>query len=230
MKAIGYVRVSTEEQAREGISLEAQQQMIETYARLKGLELTRVYVDAGVTTKIPLERRTGGAEFLSALESGVAVVAFKLDRMFRNTVECLSWIEDWDKRGIAVHFLDLGGQAVDTQSAMGRFFLTIMAAVAELERNQIGERTAAVKAHQRRNGGFCGGFVPWGFKLIADRLVVNEEEQAAIATARRYRKRGWSLRKIGNELSDRGFRPRRGKAFGAEQVKHLLAAADRLAA
>lgn len=227
MRAVGYIRVSTEEQAKDGLSLEAQQAAIESYARFRGLDLNEIFVDAGVTSKVPMERRERGRLFLAAVRPGMAVIAFKLDRMFRNTVECLSQIEQWERFDIAVHFIDLGGQAVDTRSAMGRFFLTVMAAVAELERNQIGERTAAVKAHQRNNGRFCGGYVPWGFRLgSCGALVVDEEEQNAILEAKRLRKKGLSFRNIGNKLLERDFRPRQGRSWGPEQIKNLLGAGD----
>lgn len=222
MKSIGYIRVSTEDQAREGVSLEAQETAIRTYAALKGLDIEEIIVDAGVTTKIPLERRKGGAELISRLGKDVAVIAYKLDRIFRNTVECLSTIERWEKRGVSVHFIDLGGQAVDTRSATGRFVLTILAAVAEMERNQLGERTSAALQQKKRNGEYTGGNVPYGYRNGDGNLREDEREQTAIAIAKSLHRAGMSLRKIGETLILQGFPPRSGFRWYASQIRLLV--------
>jgi len=141
MRAVAYVRVSTEEQATEGISLEAQNHRVRAYCELRGLELVDIITDAGVSAGKPLARRDGGARLLHLIRRGeaVAVVAFKLDRLFRNCADCLTVTATWDRSGVALHLIDLGGQAVDTSTAMGRFFLTVMAGAAEMERGLVAE-------------------------------------------------------------------------------------------
>lgn len=222
MKAIGYIRVSTEDQAREGVSLEAQVSMIRSYAELRGLELSEIITDAGVTTKTPLQIRPGGMKLISKLGQDVAVIAYKLDRLFRNTVECLSTIDQWEKLGATVHFIDLGGQAVDTRSATGRFVLTVLAAVAEMERNQLRERTSAALQHKKRNGEYTGGRVPYGYRNGDGTLHEDEREQTAIALARSLHKRGQSLRRIGEALLRNGFPPRKGGKWHASQIRLLV--------
>ncbi len=89
--AIGYIRVSTEEQTSSGLGLADQRSRIEAYCRLRGLELTTIISDAGVSGGRPLASRAGGAELVSALRRRDVrnVVMLKLDRGFRNAADCL---------------------------------------------------------------------------------------------------------------------------------------------
>ena len=99
--AIAYVRVSTEEQAREGVSLDAQARAVRSYCEMRRLPLAEVVIDAGVSAGKPLAKRDGGAAILTAVkrrEVG-AVIAFKLDRLFRDCADCLSVVGDWDRLG-----------------------------------------------------------------------------------------------------------------------------------
>lgn len=226
--AIAYVRVSTDEQANEGVSLEAQEARIRAYCQMRGLELVDVIVDVGVSAGKPLESRDGGKRVLDAIRSrkAHAVVALKLDRLFRNCADCLMVVESWDKAGIALHLVDLGGQAVDTSSAMGRFFLTVMAGAAELERNQIRERTSLAMQHKKAQGERVGN-IAYGFRLADDgvSLVKDEAEQAVIARIQEARARGLSLRAIVAELERAGVVNRAGNPVALKQVVRILEAA-----
>jgi len=149
-----YLRVSTEEQAREGVSLDAQEARVLADAAAHGLDVNVTYRDSGVSGSVPLGERPQGAELLAALDRGEVqhVLAFKLDRLFRDLVDCLRTVRQWDDAGTAMHLVDLGGQAVNTGSAVGRFFLGMLAGVAELERNLIAERTSAALRHKVARG------------------------------------------------------------------------------
>lgn len=132
-----------------------------------------------------------------------AVVAFKLDRLFRNAGDCLTVVEGWERRGVALHLIDLGGQAIDTSSAAGKFFLTVMAGAAEMERNQIRERTRAGMAEKRARCEYTGGQVPYGYVVGAGgrELVEQPDEQEIVATIRELRAEGTSLRGIVERLN-----------------------------
>ena len=153
----------------------------------------------------------------------VAVIAFGLDRLFRDAADCLAVTKSWDEFGVDLHLVSLGGQTVDTSTAMGRFFLTVMAGVAEMERNLIIERTMASLEHLRAQGRRISA-TPYGFDLHADglHLVPNLEEQKAIAMARRLRKKGVSLRKIAARLFKKGHTARNGEPLHPYQVKRLV--------
>ncbi len=225
MKAVGYVRVSTIEQANEGVSLSAQSEAIRSYCVFRKLELLELVVDAGVSAGEPLSSRPGGSKVLElvAHEEVVAVVAFGLDRLFRDAADCLAVTKVWNAFDVDLHLISLGGQAVDTSTAMGRFFLTIMAGVAEMERNLIVERTTASMGYLRSQGRRISA-TPYGFDLHEDglHLVPNVEEQKAIGMARRLRNKGLSLRKIAARLHKKGHSARSGEPFHAQQVKRLI--------
>ena len=126
--AVLYLRVSTQEQATEGISLETQEAKLRAYCALRGLTIVKVIIEAGVSAGKPLDEREGGHELLTLVRRREVahVVSYKLDRLFRDCADCLTVTAAWDKHGVSLHLVDLGGQTLDTSTAMGRFFLTVM--------------------------------------------------------------------------------------------------------
>lgn len=110
------------------------------------------------------------------------MVAIKLDRLFRDAVDCLTATREWDRAGTTLHLVDMGGTCLNTGSAMGRMFLTMAAGFAELERNLISERTAAAMSHLKAEGRHVGS-PGLGFEMVAGQLVANETEQVAVQRA-----------------------------------------------
>ena len=215
MKAIAYTRCSTSEQADSGLGLEAQAERIRAYCTMRGSELLDLITDAGVSGGKPLASRDGGQRLLTAIRErkADAVVMLKLDRMFRNAGDCLTTVEKWEKAGVALHVVDLGGNAIDTTSAAGRFMLVVLAGAAEMERNLTRERTRSAMAVKRGNGQRIGT-VPYGFDLSDDgaTLIPNEAEQAVIAEIRKMRAARWTLERIADELTTRGVPTKTGKS------------------
>ena len=215
MKAIGYVRCSTQEQSDSGLGLEAQRKRIRAYATLKGLRLVDIIEDAAVSGGKPLASRDGGRQLLEVLRQRRAdsVVMLKLDRGFRNAGDCLTTVEQWERKGIALHVADLGGNAIDTTSAAGRFMLVVLAGAAEMERNLTRERTRAALAVKKSNGQRVGT-VPYGFNLADDgtTLAPNETEQSIVQDIRAMREAGKTLKAIANALTERGVPTKTGKS------------------
>lgn len=229
-RAVGYLRVSTTEQADEGVSIEAQAAALRAYCTLRGLELVELVTDAGVSAGRPLHERAGGRrvlELVAGRQVG-AVVGFKLDRLFRCSADCLTVTRAWDAAGVSLHLVDLGGQAVDTSSAMGRFFLTVMAGAAELERNQIRERTSAALAHLRAQGVRMGGeALGWSYADATDetgRRVVEDVRHEAETVARilALRDGGAGLAAIARTLTGEARPTKRGGAWHASTVRAVL--------
>ena len=167
MRAIGYTRCSTHEQADSGLGLSAQAERIRAYCTMRSLDLVEIVADPGVSGGKPLASREGGQRLLAALQhrgGARSVVMLKLDRMFRNAGDCLATVEAWERSSIALHVVDLGGNAIDTTSAAGRFMLVVLAGAAELERNPTRERTRSAMAVQLANGQRVGG-IPYGFAV-----------------------------------------------------------------
>ena len=228
MNAIGYTRCSTQEQTDSGLGLDAQAQCIRAYCTLKGLTLVRTVQDAGVSGGKPLSTREGGQKLLTAIRrrEADAVVMLKLDRMFRNAGDCLTTVEQWERSGVALHVIDLGGNAIDTTSAAGRFMLVVLAGAAEMERNLTRERTRSAMAVKRANGQRIGA-VPYGFDLAPDRatLVPNNAEQAVIGEITTMRAQGMSRDKIAATLTSRGVPTKTGRSRGwtHQAVARILA-------
>ena len=206
MKAIGYTRCSTNEQADSGLGLDSQAERIRAYATMRSLDLVDLITDAGVSGGKPLASRDGGQRLLDATKSKRAegVVMLKLDRMFRNAGDCLTTVERWEKAGVALHVVDLGGNAIDTTSAAGRFMLVVLAGAAEMERNLTRERTRSAMAVKRGNGQRIGT-VPYGFDLADDgaTLFPNDAEREVIDDIRAWRAESWTLERIAAELTRR---------------------------
>lgn len=223
MKALGYIRVSTEEQAREGVSLEAQERRIQDYCRLYGLELAGVVRDEGVSAGKPLSRRPGGGELLRRVGEGEAraVVAVKLDRLFRSASDALTVVETWQKGKVALHVIDLGGgQQMATGTAIGKLLLTVMAAVAEMERALVSERTKAAMAlvAERKH---VGG-VPYGWQVVEGALVPEPGEQEVVGRMLELRELGGSCKTIASALEGEGLEPRGGGRWNRECVRRVL--------
>jgi DNA invertase Pin-like site-specific DNA recombinase len=191
-----------------------------------------VYVDAGVSGGTPIAQRPRGAGLLAAIERGdvTAIVALKLDRLFRSTLDCLQSVEAWDRRRVSLHLIDFNGGTLDTRSAMGRFFLTMAAGFAEMERALIGERTSAALQHLKRQGVRLGG-APFGFRAVepGGALEPDPGELAIVAEILRLRGTGapgdtlTSLRAIAHHLTTAGHRTRHGGPWTPEIIRKILA-------
>jgi len=222
MRVIGYVRVSTEEQATNGQSLDAQRAKLEAYASLYELELVEIIVDAGVSAKSL--NRPGLQDALAKLRRGAAdgLVIAKLDRLTRN-------VGDW-QRLIDSYFGDKAGKqlfsvadSIDTRTAAGRLVLNVLLSVAQWERETIAERTKDALQHKIRKGERCGK-VRYGFDLAADgrTLIPNVEQQQAIRLTKELRAAGQTLRQITDELNRRGVATKEGGQWQHTTVARIL--------
>lgn len=215
MKAVGYVRVSTLDQAREGVSLDVQSERVRAYCSMAGLDLVATIREEGVSGARPLDSRPGGQDLLKALAGGQVshVVALKLDRLFRDAVDALTSVREWDRAGVSLHLVDLGGQTLNTGSAMGRMFLTMTAAFAELERNLISERTRTALQHKKAQGIRLGG-VPLG---------ETDEELCTVARIFELRGQDVTFRAIAATLTAEGHRTKKGGQWAPQTVRKVLA-------
>jgi DNA invertase Pin-like site-specific DNA recombinase len=220
LKAYGYVRVSTQEQATEGFSLQAQEHKIRAYASFKDLELVEIIRDEGVSGKD--FNRPGFQQLLELISSGnaQALIVYKLDRLTRNTSNLLQLVEDIFEQGNTRFFSIC--EEIDTDTAMGRFFLTIMGAMAQMERELISERTSAVLQHKKQQGQSLG-LVPYGYQRIQGKLEKMPEEQSILRRMKRWRKEGLSYKKIAERLNQKDIKPRRQKAsWHSSSVYYIL--------
>lgn len=218
MKAIGYVRVSTDKQAESGCSLDAQAEKIRAMTVVHGAELLDIIVDGGESAK-SLQRP--GMERLLALVDGKkvdAVIIAKLDRLTRSVKDLCTLLERFERRGVALISV---AESLDTGSAAGRLVLNIMTAVSQWEREAIGERTRDAMGHKRRQRERVGN-IAYGYRLAPDGVHVepDEAEQAALTRIRELRG-SHTLREIARDLNECGLRTRRGSPWRHEYVKRV---------
>lgn len=219
MKAIGYIRVSTAEQAKEGISLDHQAVKIRAYATLHDIELVDIVGDEGRTGKA-LKGRPAAKKVIEMALSGKvdAVIVYKLDRMFRNAAEALEVSAGFNKAGASLHSVT---EKLDTQSAMGKFFFTIAAAFAEMERNLIAERTREALEH-KRNKGEVYNHAPYGYDKLDGRLVKDEKEQGMIAVMKKHREAGSTYKAIASLLNLNEIPTKTGGTWQPQTIKNIL--------
>jgi site-specific DNA recombinase len=160
MRAIAYIRVSTEEQARDGSSVAAQRSAITRYADANGITIVQWAEDLGVSASARFEDRPGGSAAFAVLAArgADALIATAIDRLFRDVRQGLAFV-DWCKPR-HVRLMSLR-ETIDTGTAAGRFALTVTLGTAELERNLIAERTTQAMAQMQREGKVVGS-VPFG--------------------------------------------------------------------
>ena len=224
-RAIGYIRVSSEEQSKEGVSLDAQESSIRAYAAMRGLTLEAIYREEGVSAKTPLRKRPEGMKAAEALKRGRAVrhiIAVKLDRLFRNAADALQQTQDWDRAGVTLHIIDMGGSAVDTRSAIGRMFFTMAAAFAEMERNLTSERTTAALRHKKATGRAYSRITPFGFDREGDTLKENAEEMKIVRHIQLLKAQGVSLRRIAATLNQSQTPTKAGGSWHLVTVQKVL--------
>ena len=147
---VGYIRVSTSEQADSGAGLEAQRAAITAEAERRGWELVHVFEDAGASGN-SMNGRAGLQEALEAVDRGEAqaLVVAKLDRLSRSLLDFAALMEQARKRGWNLIALDLG---VDTSTPSGEMMASVLATFAQFERRLIGQRTKDALAVKRAQG------------------------------------------------------------------------------
>jgi DNA invertase Pin-like site-specific DNA recombinase len=217
-KTIAYLRVSTSDQATEGVSLDAQEARIGAYAAAMGWPVSEVIRDAGESAKSL--QRPGMAKILADVRAGSIerVVVLKLDRLTRSTRDLADLLELFAKADAALVSVS---ENLDTASACGRLVVNMLGVVAQWEREAIGERTMEALAHKRQRRTAYGA-TPFGFVRVGDALVPEPREQAALDEAMRLDRDGASFREIAARLTEIGVMPHRSKTWHPASVRAVL--------
>jgi DNA invertase Pin-like site-specific DNA recombinase len=202
----GYARVSTVEQV-DGTSLDEQTRRIAGVAMLKGADIARMFVDAGVSGSKELGERPEGGNLLATLKAGDTLITSKLDRLFRNALDALATAEYFKQQGIDLIIVDLGVDAV-TQNGVSKMFFGMLALMAEFERDRIKERQADGQRAKKEKGGFVGGRRPFGYRVEGTGknaiVIPDPAEQQAIIDMQAMREAGQSYRQIAQAMNERG--------------------------
>lgn len=218
VKAVGYIRVSTEEQANSGVSLDAQKAKLEAYAALYDIDLVGIEIDAGVSAKTL--NRPGLQSALARLNSGSAqaLVVVKLDRLTRRVADLDTLIENYF--GAKFTLMSVSEQ-IDTSSAAGRLVLNVLTSVAQWERETTSERTKTALAHKKTQGQHVGS-AGFGYKVIDKKLQKVTQEQSTIAVIQQMKKAGSTLQAIADHLNANGYQTQRGGTWYPTTVVNIL--------
>jgi len=195
VRAVGYVRVSTDEQVTEGQSLDNQTARIRAYAESQGWNLAEVYTEEGVSGKTI--DRPELTRMLAGIEAGQTdiVLVYKVDRLTRKQKDLWHLLEDvFDANNVGFKSVV---EPFDTTTAQGKAFLGMLAVFAQLERDTIAERTKDTLANKKRNGEWTGR-IPFGYRLAENGHDLEKDpgQQKIIAKIRRLHRAGRSYRFI----------------------------------
>ena len=230
-RMVGYCRVSTEEQAREGVSMDAQRKRLAAFCTAQGCELVAIETDNGASGSLAPSKRPGLARALARIRSGEAdgLLALKLDRISRSTRDVLDLVDESRRRGWRLVSV---AEQLDTGSAAGRLVVTVLAALAEMEREQVGERTRFALAEVARQGRGRSRFTPYGWRTSAGhaevrkgdrgRLVQHPEEQRLLRRMLRLRDSEYGFQAISDTLNEGAIRTRSGKPWTRQGVWRVL--------
>ena len=225
-RVFGYVRVSTKEQVRSGISLETQQQAITEFVRDKyNREVDEFFIDDGVSGTRPILDRDGSRALTDTIDQHDVVVCTRLDRLSRNAGDLLGMIPTLEDIGVTLFFCEQFGdvpicypKAVDAKGLGSRFdmnemankiMLMVLSAVSEIEHATIKDRFGEGKVDWASRGYFIGGKVPYGYRVEPEKignktrgkLVEVPEEQAVLKTIYALDKRGYGAKRIADQVN-----------------------------
>lgn len=218
MKVIAYVRVSREEEARNGVGLSVQKDKIKTYTKMFDLELVDVVVDDGYSGKDL--KRPGIEVAMDRVLDGEAdaLIVYRVDRLARNTRDFLNLVSKLEDCGRG--FISIREQ-MNTSTPHGRFAMTMLAAVGQLEREMIQERCKdAAERCFRENRVF--GKIPYGYRKDGKKLVENSVEMDVLRRIEGLRKEGVSFWRIAERLNDRGVKSKQGGKWYASSVRSVV--------
>lgn len=215
-----YCRVSTDEQAREGISLDEQQERMKAYCRAMGWGNNfLIFIDDGYSAK-NLERPKL-KKLLNDVGKGKIskVLVTKLDRLSRKLKDLLNLIDLFSDHKVS--FISIG-ESFDTNTSPGRLTLQVLGAVAEFERERIRERVVENMQHAAKNGKWLTQS-PYGYDLSDKELIINEEEAKIVREVfDLYLQKGLGFYSIAKKLNERGIPSKQKKEWSIRSIKLML--------
>lgn len=220
IRAALYARVSTEEQADQGYSLAAQLQMLRDFCEVFEMDIAGEYVDdgySGTNTRRPAYRRMFSPDERQRWD---ALVVIKMDRIHRNSKNFMLMIEDLSKNGQSFFSTT---ERIDTTTAVGRFAMDVIQRIAQLESEQIGERTKfgmIQKAEQK--DGIMGFQPPYGYSIADGELISTPEEQIVVKRIFGSYLENSTLDEIASELNSSFIRTRNGNQWNKYNLRNIL--------
>ena len=223
-RAALYVRVSTDEQAAEGYSLEAQKSILTDHCLAEGLDIAAVYEDDGYSGRNA--NRPAYRRMMSEIDSWDVLVVLKMDRIHRNSRNFMSMMDELGRHG--KEFVSCY-EALDTSNALGRFVVDMIQRMAQLESEQIGERTKIGMREKAENlgtepvrKGTMGFTPPYGYTLFDGQLKEDPEELTVVTDIFRSYLSGDTMDSICYSLNSSGTLTRRGNPWNKYNLRNVL--------
>ncbi len=218
MRAALYARVSTEDQAMEGFSLDAQVKRMEAYCRVRGWEVAGIYRDEGYSgrnTKRPEYNR-----MIDEMDSWDTILVMKMDRIHRNSLNFTVMMNDLKAHD--KHFNSMQDK-FDTTTAMGRFVMGIMQGIAQLESEQTGERVHMAMAYKASTTtGNLGSGHPYGYRYEDGELLIEKDEAHTVRAIYSLASQGLSLGEIAASLNDAGIPAKKGGRWQRQTISNII--------
>lgn len=221
---LGYVRVSTARQAEEGAGLEVQESKLRTWCMEGDHELVEIHRDEGVSGS--LVDRPGLAMALADMEAGRADVlaVYRLDRLARDLIVQETILERLARAGRQVR--SVTEPEIDGSDPTRVLIRQVLGAIGQYERALIVARMHAGRMAKAAKGGYAYGSPPFGWRAVEGELVIDADEQAAMARIDELRRQRISLREIGERLVAEGYRPKRATRWHPESLRRLIGKLD----
>lgn len=218
VRAAIYTRVSTEDQAKEGFSLDAQIEKLRAYCVARGWTVAGEYIDDGYSGR--KARRPAYIRMMAERDKWDTLLVIKMDRIHRNSKNFMTMMEELGKEG--KEFVSMM-ESLDTSTAMGRFVMDIIQRIAQLESEQIGERVyIGMEQKAKTNGGMLGFNIPYGYNYVNGNLVENETESPHVKKIFERYLAGQSMDKIADQLNQEGIPSKQNKKWGPHTIQVIL--------
>ncbi|MBN2602967.1 MAG: recombinase family protein [Candidatus Thermoplasmatota archaeon] len=218
LRAAIYTRVSTEDQAKEGFSLDAQLDRLRAYCKSREWIIAEEYVDDGYSGRNT--KRPAYTKMMEEMDNWDMLLVIKMDRIHRNSKNFMLMMETLNKHQKGFTSMT---ESLDTSTAMGRFVMDIIQRIAQLESEQIGERVyVGMEQKAKTNGGILGFNIPYGYDYIDGELKINEQEKINVEKIFGLYIDGLSMRKIAELLNSKKIPTKRNKTWGPETISKIL--------
>jgi DNA invertase Pin-like site-specific DNA recombinase len=213
-----YTRVSTEDQAKEGFSLDAQLEKLRAYCTARDWIISGEYIDDGYSGRNV--KRPAYNKMMEETEKWDILLVIKMDRIHRNSKNFMLMMEELKKNG--KEFVSMT-ESLDTSTAMGRFVMDIIQRIAQLESEQIGERVyVGMEQKAKTNGGVLGFNIPFGYEYENGKLIINDNEATQIKHIFDLYLNGFSMKKISEELNNNKIPTKQNKTWGSQTISKIL--------
>src|SRR5690625_5034139 len=214
-----YTRVSTREQAQDGYSISAQLNSLKAFCESQNWDIAGIYTDEGISAK------DTNREQLKRMINDVknnkidVVLVYRLDRLTRSVLDLYELLDLFDKHGCG---FKSATEVYDTTTGMGRLFITIVAALAQWERENLGERVSMGMLEKARQGEYPGGIAPFGYDLKDSKLTINDKEAKVVKLIYDKYLSGYSMVRITKHLNKSNIRTRKGATWHRSTIDNIL--------